>query len=569
MIRGIAASPGVAVGPAYVVGREDVRAQRRNIGVGDVQGQIERLKAAVAKAAEEIEALRASSASKEAADILGAQLMMLEDPGLMEAVESAVRNDLVTADWAVHEASERYAKVLEQVDDPYIKERAADVRDVGKRLVRLITGTGGGAPELDEPAVVIARDLTPSETAALRQDLVLGIAIDKGSATCHTAILARARGIPAVVGAAPVSSSVVPGVTVAIDGTAGTVEIAPAPQAMERYLEAMRNQEEERHRLAKTKFLPATTRDGVRVEVAANIGFPSDVPVALRNGAEGVGLFRTEFLFMKRDALPSEEEQFNAYAEVLSGMQGRPVIIRTLDIGGDKDIPYLDMPKEMNPFLGWRALRMCLDRPDMLRTQLRAIYRASVHGKAKIMFPMVATIEEVRSARRVVEDVVRELDRERVPYDPKVEIGIMVEIPSAALMAKSIGAEVDFFSIGTNDLTQYTMAVDRTNEKVAGLYDALHPSVVRLIAAVADGARANGIWAGMCGELAGDPLATVLLVGLGLTELSVSMPLIPKVKENVRGMTAEGARRVADRVMSMNTSGEIRGYLASLDVRKT
>ncbi|MGE5541948.1 MAG: phosphoenolpyruvate--protein phosphotransferase [Bacillota bacterium] len=561
MIRGVAASPGVAVGPVYVLRTADVRVTEATIDASRVEDELGRLQTAVAEATAQIEALRKTAGSKEAADILGAQLLMLDDPGLTRAIESAVRDERASIEWAVQKATEGYAAMLEGLEDQYIRERAADVRDIGRRLIRILTGSGQSAPSLDKPSIVVAQDLTPSETASLKESMVLGIATDRGSTTCHTAILARAKGIPAVVGAGTVSSSVSNGTTAAIDGTNGTVEIDPPPEAMERYMAAIEGEKREKARLAATKFLPARTLDGTAIEVSANIGFAADVSVALENGAEGVGLFRTEFLFMKRDSLPSEEEQFKAYAEALSGMGGRPVVIRTLDIGGDKDIPYLNLPAEMNPFLGWRALRMCLDRPEILRTQLRAIYRASIHGKAKIMFPMVATVEEVRAARGMVFEVIEELDRLGIAYDRGVEVGIMVEIPSAAVMARSLGREVDFFSIGTNDLTQYTMAVDRTNEKVARLYDALHPSVVRMIAMVAEGARENGIWAGMCGELAGDPLATGLLVGLGLTELSASMPLVPRVKENVRRLTMKTAREIADRVMAMDTAGEIREYL--------
>ncbi len=563
MIQGVAASPGVALGPAYVLRPADISVGETRIDPSQVENEIGRLEAAIAEAAAQLEALRKAAGEKEAGEILGAQILMLDDPGLTGAIESAVRDERFSVEWAVQKATEQYAAMLDGLEDEYIRERAADVRDIGRRLIRVLKGLGASGPSLDKPSIVVAQDLTPSETASLDESMVLGIAIDRGSTTCHTAILARAKGIPAVVGAAPVSSGAPTGTTIAIDGTSGTVEIDPSPEAIDRYMAAIEGEKREKARLAATKFLPARTLDDVGIEVSANIGFPGDVPVARGNGAEGVGLFRTEFLFMNRNSPPSEEEQYESYAEALSGMGGRPVVIRTLDIGGDKDIPYLNLPAEMNPFLGWRALRMCLDRPEILRTQLRAIYRASVHGKAKIMFPMVATIEEVRAARDMVAEVTREFDRLGTPYGSGVEVGIMVEIPSAAVMARSLGGAVDFFSIGTNDLTQYTMAVDRTNERVARLYDALHPSVLRLIALVAEGAGANGIWAGMCGELAGDPLATGLLVGLGLTELSVSMPLIPRVKENVRSLTMKTAREIADRVMAMDTAGEIREYLSS------
>lgn len=567
-IHGIPASAGIAVGPPCVFGGEAPAPIREELLPDAVDAELARLPAALQAAAAELQALEAAS-DKTAAEVLGAQRLMLEDPELIEAIERLVREERAALPWAVHCACERYAAALAGLADPYIRERAADVRDVGRRLVRLLGGRSGhggpgtAQPALDRPSVVFARELTPSEAAALPAGRVLALVTETGSAAGHTAILARARGIPAVVGAPGALALAETAAVVVVDGGRGTVEADPPPEALERYRRLQAADSRTQVRPAAERGQPAITRDGLRVEIGANIGGPGDVPVALESGADGVGLFRTEFLFMRGARLPDEDEQCEAYAAAIAGMAGRPVIIRTLDIGGDKDVPALALPRELNPFLGWRALRLCLDRPELLRTQLRAIYRASVHGKASVMFPMVSSLDEVRRAKEIAAQVRAELDREGIRYDPEVKIGIMIETPAAALLARRLGREVDFFSVGTNDLAQYALAVDRTNERVARLYDPLHPAVLRLIAEAVAGARENGIWAGLCGELAGDPGATELLIGLGLTELSVSAPLVGRIKDRVRAVDAAWARSLAERALACGTSGEVRELLGT------
>ncbi len=565
-IKGVASSPGVAVGPAFVVPAAGAgpAAPAGPSGREETETALTRLREALAVSARQIEAtvrgLRETPGQAEAADILAAQVLMLEDPALVGAMEEAVRRGRRAAD-AAREATEAYARALEGLEDPYIRERAADVRDVGARVVRNLTGGGEVSLHLERPSIVLAEDLTPSETATLPAGLVLAFATEKGSATSHTAILAKARGIPAVTGATGVTRAAKPGETVAVDGTVGTVELSPGPDRLAELRGRVEAAEAEAARLAAGRFSPAVTRDGVSIEVAANIGSPEDVPVALANGADGSGLFRTEFLFMRGQRPPDEEEQREAYARVLAGFGGRPVVIRTLDVGGDKDIPYLELPREPNPFLGLRGLRLSLAHPELLRTQLRAIFRASAHGRARVMFPMVATLDEVRRAKEFVREVREELAREGQALGADLEVGIMIETPAAALAARSLAAEVDFVSLGTNDLTQYTLAADRTNPATARLCDSLHPAVLRLIVEVAEAASSRGIWAGVCGELAGEPLATPVLVGAGVTELSVSPPAVPLIKDRVRNLDRSAAREVARHATELATADEVRAYL--------
>lgn len=568
IIRGIPASAGIAIGPPWVWGEELDAPVRAELPPDSVAAELERLPAALQAAADELRALAAVS-DKTAAEVLSAQRLMLEDPELIEAITALVREERAALPWAVHSACERYAEVLAALADPYIRERAADVRDVGRRLVRLLGGFGdpGGAgtarPMPDRPSVVFARELTPSEAATLPADRVLGLVTEAGSAAGHTAILARARGIPAVVGAPGARALAEAAALVAVDGERGTVEPDPPPEALERYRRQLAARERVEVRSAADLSRPAATRDGLLIEVGANVGGPDEVALALANGADGIGLFRSEYLFMRGAHLPDEEEQCEAYGAALAGMQGRPVIIRTLDIGGDKDVPALGLPRELNPSLGWRAIRLCLDRPELLRTQVRAIYRASVHGKAGIMLPLISSLAEVERVKEICAQVRAELDRAGIRYDPEVKLGVMIETPSAALLARRLGRAVDFFSIGTNDLTQYTLAVDRTNERVACLYDPLHPAVLRLIVEAVVGACENGIRVGMCGELAGDPAATELLIGLGVIELSVSAPLVGPIKDRVRAATGARARSLATRALACGTPKEVRELLGT------
>ncbi len=491
--------------------------------------------------------------------------MLASDPELIEGVENMIKTELITADNAVNKVIEQNASVMESLNDEYLKERAVDLRDVGSRIINNLLGVKSvNLSELDEQVVVIAKDLTPSDTATMKKEMVLGFATDVGGRTSHTAIMARSLEIPAVVGLGNVTSQVNNGDTIIVDGLEGVVIVNPDENTINEYKAKKENYDKKVEKLKKLKDLPAITPDGKKVMLAANIGTPKDVKSALANGAEGVGLFRTEFLYMDRTTLPTEEEQFEAYKEVAEKMEGRPVTIRTLDIGGDKELPYLDMPKEMNPFLGYRAIRLCLDRTDIFKTQLRAILRASAYGNIHIMYPMISSIEDVRKANIVLNEVKAELDKEGIKYDKNIKVGIMVEIPSAAVTADILAKEVDFFSIGTNDLTQYTLAVDRMNEHVKDYYQPFNPAILRLIKFVIDAAHKEGKFAAMCGEMAGDPLATVILLGLGLDEFSMSATSIPTVKNIIRNVEYERAKEIAERVLNIAEAEKIQKMMEDI-----
>lgn len=453
---------------------------------------------------------------------------------------------------------EDQAQALEALDDEYLKERAADVRDIGKRLLKNILNI----PIVDlsaitEEVILVAPDLTPSETAQLNLDKVLGFITDLGGRTSHTSIMARSLEIPAIVGTTDATSKVKSGDFIVLDGVNNTIYLNPSESEIDK-LKAFRNEYlQEKEELAKLKDLPAITLDGHQVEVCANIGTVRDVAGAERNGAEGVGLYRTEFLFMDRDALPTEEEQFQAYKAVAEAMGSQAVIVRTMDIGGDKDLPYMNLPKEENPFLGWRAIRICLDRKEILHSQLRAILRASKFGKLRIMFPMVISVEEVRELKAELEMLKGQLREEGKAFDETIEVGIMVETPAAAIIAHHLAKEVDFFSIGTNDLTQYTLAVDRGNELISHLYNPMSPAVLNLIKQVIDASHAEGKWTGMCGELAGDERATLLLLGMGLDEFSMSAISIPRIKKLIRNANYADTQALAEQALAQPTAEEL------------
>ncbi|NLZ54826.1 MAG: phosphoenolpyruvate--protein phosphotransferase, partial [Thermoanaerobacteraceae bacterium] len=473
-----------------------------------------------------------------------------------------IETESITADNAVSQVVKNYVEVFSNMEDEYMKERAADIKDVGERIIKNLLGISTDSFTLSEKVIIIARDLTPSDTAQMDKDKVLAFATDMGGRTSHTAIMARSLEIPAVVGLVDATVRVRDGDNVIVDGNKGIVYINPDESILKEYEILKQNYIEYRKQLKELKDLPAETRDKLRrVELSANIGTPRDVKGALENGAEGVGLYRTEFLYMDRDALPTEEEQYKAYREVIEKMAPRPIIVRTLDIGGDKKLSYLDMPEELNPFLGWRAIRMCLDRPQILKTQLRAILRASVYGNAKIMYPMVSGLNEIKRANTILNEAKEELKAEGIPFDDNIEVGIMVEIPSAAVTADILAREVDFFSIGTNDLIQYTLAVDRMNEHISHLYEPLHPAVLRLIKNVIDASHKAGKWTGMCGEMAGDTCATAILLGMGLDEFSMSAFSIPQVKNIIRSLTYEEAKQIAQKALSMNNPEDIRNMV--------
>ncbi|AZS15865.1 phosphoenolpyruvate--protein phosphotransferase [Paenibacillus lutimineralis] len=499
---------------------------------------------------------------EEQAGILAGQRKLLDDPAFYPKMEARVREQLEPAPRAVAEIVRQVVSMLEGINNNYMKERAADIRDIGSRLLACLSpGQTGGLAEIEGPVILVADDLAPSDTVQLDPALVIGFITRTGGATSHTAILARSLGIAAVVGAGDGVGGIEDGDTLVLDGAAGLCIVRPEEPEAERYRLRMRQELERNRSLEEYAARPAVTADGTRVELAANIGSAAEAENAVRQGADGVGLFRTEFLFMNAQAMPGEEEQFRAYREAARSMGGRSVIIRTMDIGGDKELPYLQLPKEMNPFLGYRAIRIGLDRQELLRTQLRAVLRASAFGTVKVMFPMISGLQEWRQAKAILTEVQAELSQDGVSYDKNMEVGIMVEIPSTAVLAEMFASEVDFFSIGTNDLVQYTVAADRMNEHVAHLYDYFHPAVLHLIHRVIEASHAVGKWTGMCGSMAGDPLAAPLLLGLGLDEWSLEASRLGGMKERLASLDRQECRELAKRILCLDTPQAVRQAL--------
>lgn len=561
---GVAASPGVAIGP--VTHYRPQLPQVTAVSAPDSAGEWRKLQTAVSAAAQEVQTLYAQAVQKVGANeaaIFEAHRLILLDPDLQEKVKGIIYGRQLNAAAAWHEAITQTADSYRTLEDSYLSGRAADVQDVGNRVLRHLLGINPPSINLSKPAILLAADLTPSDTARLDPAQVLGICTEAGGATSHSAILARALGIPAVVGLGTALATVPEGKTVAVDGGNGRFYPTPTPQQLAQ-LEKERQSWLAKREAAKTASQqPATTSDGERIEVAANIGGPHDTAVALTYGAEGVGLFRTEFLFLDRTTAPSEEEQYQAYWQVAQAMGKRPIIIRTLDVGGDKPLPYLDLGHEENPFLGWRGIRFCLGHPEIFKPQLRAILRASTGGNVKLMFPMIGTLSELRAAKQMLAEVQTELRQAKIPFDKQMEVGIMVEVPSAVAVADQLAREVAFFSIGSNDLTQYVMAADRGNAKVANLANALQPAVLRMIHQTTQAAQKAGIWVGMCGELAGNSLVTAVLIGLGVNELSMNAPAIPAVKQAIAQLTRKKAKKLAKDVLMLETAEAVQAYLQS------
>lgn len=538
-----------------------------------VEQEVERFKAGRAKAAEQLEAIKTKagvSLGEEKAAIFEGHIMLLEDEELEQEIIALIKDEHASADAAAYSVIEGQAKALEELDDEYLKERAADVRDIGKRLLKNILGLNiVDLSAIQDEVILVATDLTPSETAQLNLDKVLGFITDIGGRTSHTSIMARSLELPAIVGTSNVTKQVKNDDYLILDAVNNKVYLNPTADVIEQ-LKAVKNQYiTEKNELAKLKDLPAITLDGHQVEVVANIGTVRDIAGAERNGAEGVGLYRTEFLFMDRDSLPTEEEQFQAYKAVAEAMGSQAVIVRTMDIGGDKDLPYMNLPKEENPFLGWRAIRIAMDRKEILHAQLRAILRASAFGKLRIMFPMIISVEEVRELKAELELLKSQLREENKAFDETIEVGVMVETPAAAVIARHLAKEVDFFSIGTNDLTQYTLAVDRGNELISHLYNPMSPSVLGLIKQVIDASHAEGKWTGMCGELAGDERATLLLLGMGLDEFSMSAISIPRIKKIIRNTNFEDVKVLAEQALAQPTAKELMDLVTTFIEEKT
>ena len=564
MYKGTGASPGIALGRALVIEHSELVIEKKTIE--NIDEEIQKLESAVKVSKEELTKVKEKALAElgeHEAEIFEAHLLVLEDPELIGSAISKIRDEKVNADYALNEIKEMFVAMFESMDNEYMRERAADIKDVTNRVLRHILGIKVvDLAELDEEVVLIAHDLTPSDTATMNKNMVLGFLTDIGGRTSHTAIMARTLEIAAVVGLNDITKKVKDGDYIVFNGDTGEVIVNPDEETKAKYASLKEEFEEYRKSLELLKGQASITTDGRHVELAGNIGSPNDVEGLIKNDAEGVGLYRTEFLYMdKEDSFPTEEEQYEAYKAVLEGMNNKPIVIRTLDIGGDKELPYFEMEAEMNPFLGYRAIRLCLDRKDIFKTQLRALYRASVHGKLRIMFPMISSLEELLDAKEVIKEVLKELDAENIAYSNDVEVGMMIEIPSAAVISDVLAKHVDFFSIGTNDLIQYTCAVDRMNQKISHLYNQFNPAVLRLIKMVIDNAHKEGKWVGMCGESAGDQRIIPILLGFGLDEFSMSPISILPARKLITSLSYADMQKFADEVLAMGTAKEIKEYV--------
>ncbi|WP_322943452.1 phosphoenolpyruvate--protein phosphotransferase [Listeria monocytogenes] len=558
-LKGIAASDGIAIAKAYLLVEPDLSYEKTE--VTDVESEVKRFESALEVSRTELSMIREKAAKdlgEDKAQIFDAHLLVLNDPELTGPIEESIKNSKTNAETALQETTDMFIGMFESMDNEYMRERAADIKDVRKRVLSHLLGVTIPNPALiDEEVVVVAADLTPSDTAQLNRNFVKGFVTDIGGRTSHSAIMARSLEIPAVVGTKEVTASVAKNDIVIIDGLEGNVIIHPTEEQIAHYEKIKSDFALQQAEWDKLKNEKTVSKDGVHVELAANIGTPNDLEGVISNGGEAVGLYRTEFLYMGRDNLPTEEEQFEAYKAVVSGMDGKSVVVRTLDIGGDKTLPYLELPEEMNPFLGFRAIRLCFANEELFRTQLRALLRASVYGNLKIMFPMIATVNEFRQARDILLDEKAKLKAAGTEVSDSIELGIMIEIPAAAVLADQFAKEVDFFSIGTNDLIQYTMAADRMNERVSYLYQPYNPSILRLVKMVIDASHKEGKWTGMCGEMAGDQTAVPLLLGLGLDEFSMSASSILKSRSLIKRLDQSEMVKLAEEALNKSTAEEV------------
>lgn len=558
MIKGIAASSGIAIAKAYKLVMPDLTVTKTTIE--DVEKEIACYEEAMAKTAKDLEMIKEAASknlSAEEAAVFDAHALVLSDPEMKSQVEDKIKNEKINAAAALDEVANTFIAMFESMDDDYFRERAADIKDVSHRLLAALLGKQLPNPALiDEEVVIIADDLTPSDTAQLNKNLVRGFATNIGGRTSHSAIMARSLEIPAVVACKTITSEVNDNDMIILDGSEGLVIINPSDEEITTYEKKRDDYVAYREELKKLKDEKTVTTDGHHVELVANIGSPKDIEGVLENGGEGVGLYRTEFLYMESAELPTEEEQFNAYKAVLEGING-PVVVRTLDIGGDKEIAAIDLPKEMNPFLGVRAIRLCFQREDIFRTQLRALLRASVYGDLRIMFPMIATLQEFRQAKALLLEEKEKLTNEGVAISPNIQVGIMIEIPAAAVLADQFAKEVDFFSIGTNDLIQYTFAADRMSSSISYLYQPFNPSILRLVKNVIDAAHKEGKWVGMCGEMAGEAMAAPLLLGLGLDEFSMSATSVLGQRKLIRSLSKVEMEKLANEALQKGTMEEV------------
>ena len=558
-INGIAASDGVAIAKAYLLVEPDLSFDSEK--VSDVDAEIAKFNNAIQTSKVELTKIRNNAEQNLGADkaaIFDAHLLVLDDPELIQPIEEKIKNEQVNAPTALSDVTGQFITIFESMDNEYMKERAADIRDVSKRVLAHILGVELPNPSMiDESVVIIGNDLTPSDTAQLNKEFVQGFVTNIGGRTSHSAIMSRSLEIAAVVGTKSITQEVKQGDMIIVDGLTGEVIIDPTEDEVIAYQNKRERFFEDKQELQKLRDEETTTIDGRHAELTANIGTPNDLKGVIENGAEGIGLYRTEFLYMGRDEMPTEDEQFEAYKKVLETMEDKRVVVRTLDIGGDKELPYLNLPEEMNPFLGYRAIRLCLDQPDIFRPQLRALLRASAFGKLNIMFPMVATIQEFRDAKALKKKKKDNLTNEGIEVSDDIELGIMVEIPSTAALADVFAKEVDFFSIGTNDLIQYTMATDRMSERVSYLYQPYNPSILRLVKQVIEASHKEGKWTGMCGEMAGDEIAIPLLLGLGLDEFSMSATSVLKARRQIKGLSQNEMEELAQRAIDCATSEEV------------
>ena len=557
MLKGNGVSTGIGFGKVVVLKKTERKIEKKTIQKEQVEQELKRVHDALQEVINETENQMKNITGTEA-DIMQAYLMILQDPSLIAETENAINNSNYNAEYAVEVGLNSVIQIFENMDDKYMASRSRDILDIKNRVLgKLLKEENIDLTKLEPNTIIVAEELTTSETAKLDFNNISGIVTELGGENSHTSIMARTHTIPAITKVKDATKIFKNGDNIAINGTSGEIYINPTEDEKQRLLDLEKQLEEEKTELEKYRKEESITKDGVKVKLYANIGLPSDAKVAINNTAEGVGLFRSEFLYMDSDTMPSEECQFEAYKKVAQIMEGREAIIRTLDIGGDKDLKYLELEKEANPFLGYRAIRLCLDRPNIFKTQLRAILRASAFGKLAIMFPMISSIDELRDAKEVLEECKKELDDENVEYDKNIQVGIMIEIPSAALIADKLAKECDFFSIGTNDLIQYTVAVERGNEKISKLYTKYHPAVIQLIKKAIDGAHSANIICGMCGEAAGDPTFIPLLVGLGLDEFSMNSNSILRARKTINNLNAKECTKLSEEIINMSSAKEV------------
>ncbi|MFQ5709096.1 MAG: phosphoenolpyruvate--protein phosphotransferase [bacterium] len=568
VLKGISASRGIAISKVFLLGGDTINIAQESIPDATVENEITKFTCALRKAKLELKALQNKVAQKigrESAHIFDVHQMLLEDEVILEETLQSIREGKKSAAFAFNQVMQKYQKTLAESSKEYFQSRIADLKDVKRRVIRHIQGDRTDyLSKLEGSAVIVARDLTPSDTVMLNRHKVLGFATDFGGKTSHAAIMARSMEVPAVVGLGEISSLVKEGDRIIVDGNEGRVLVQPEEKTIKKYYQIQKKFYQVERKLAEIRDQPSITPDGKEIELSANLEFPDEIESVASHGARGVGLYRSDYIFLAKDELPSEEEQFLEYSKIVKRISPDSVIIRTLDLGGDKQPRSLYIPHEENPFLGWRAIRICLERPDIFKAQLRAILRVSALGNVRILFPMISGLAELEESKKLLEEAKSELRKEHVSFDENIEIGVMIEVPSAAIFADKLAAEVDFLSIGTNDLVQYLLAVDRGNERVAYLYKHLHPAVLRVLKQTIAAGHNAGVWVGMCGEMAGDPLATVILIGLDLDEFSVSPMAVPEIKKIIRSTDYREAVRIANKVLTFEKASEVEKFMCRI-----